>query len=162
MSELIKPFAIRQIGEIQLNDGEVEAFYGVVLEGDIEAVRAVGAFFGESVSVVPRTPAPVRAEGEAITDEMRREIERDVKSKLRLAFRKALSELPEIAPREIASVLSSVHMQNEFLNEGKRLQRVHGTDAVAPRVEQECGAGAWSFMRQGIRAALKAEDSLHG
>lgn len=83
-----------------------------------------------------------------------REAEYNVKSRLRLAFRKALAELPEIAPAEIRSVLSSVHMQDEFLAEGKRLQRVHGLDAVAPRVEQECGAGAWSFMRQGVRAAL--------
>lgn len=76
------------------------------------------------------------------------------RSKLRIAFRKALSDLPEIAPAEIASVLASVHMRDEFLTEGKRLQMKHGVRAVAPRVEQECGAGAWSFMRAGIISAL--------
>lgn len=91
--------------------------------------------------------------GEPVADA--REIEWNVKSKIRLAFRKALATLPEIAPAEIASVLSSVHMQDEFFVEGKRLQMEHGTDAVAPRVEQECGAGAWSFMRKGVLAALQ-------
>ena len=80
------------------------------------------------------------------------------KTRLRVEFRKALSDLPEIAPREIASVLSSVHMRDEFFNEGKRLQRIHGLDAVAPRVEQECGAGAWSLMRNGVLAARKGKD----
>lgn len=89
----------------------------------------------------------------SVSDEERREIEWDVKSKIRIAFRRALSELPEIAPREVASILAAVHMQEEFLNEGKRLQIKHGLDAVPPRVEQECGAGAWSFMRQGVLAA---------
>lgn len=82
------------------------------------------------------------------------ELARDERSKLRLAFRKALTALPEIAPPEISAILSSVQMRDEFLNEGKRLQEKHGTVAVAPRVEQECGAGAWSFMREGVRAAL--------
>ena len=77
------------------------------------------------------------------TEKLAREIERNVKAKLRLAFRKALADLPEIAPKEIASILSSVHMRDEFIIEGKRLQRKHGLDAVPPRVEQECGAGAW-------------------
>lgn len=94
-------------------------------------------------------------------DELVREALFDFKSKLRLAFRKALSELPEIAPPEIRSVLSSVHMQDEFWEEGKRLQAKHGTDAVSPRVEQECGAGAWSFMRAGVLAArLKAKQDV--
>jgi len=88
-----------------------------------------------------------------------REIELNIKAKLRLAFRKALADLPEIAPPEIRSVLSSVHMQDEFFREGKRLQIAHGLDSVAPRVEQECGAGAWSFMRQGVLAALTSPAS---
>lgn len=105
------------------------------------------------------SPASTQEPDDAdVREEQRREIERDVKSKLRLAFRKALSTLPEIAPSEIASVLASVHMQDEFLAEGKRLQMRHGLDAVAPRVEQECGAGAWSFMRQGVLAALREKD----
>jgi hypothetical protein len=83
-----------------------------------------------------------------------REALADAKANLRLAFRKALSDLPEIAPPEIAAVLSSVHMNDEFLNEGKRLQMEHGLAAVAPRMEQECGAGAWSFMRAGVAFAL--------
>jgi len=82
-----------------------------------------------------------------------REIEQNLKARQRVAFRRALAELPEIAPPEVASLLSSVHMQDEFFSEGKRLQRLHGTDAVAPRVEQECGAGAWSLMRQGVLSA---------
>lgn len=73
-----------------------------------------------------------------------------------MAFRKALSELPEVAPPEVASILSSVHMRDEFFNEGKRLQMLYGTGAVAPRVEQECGAGAWSFMRQGVATAIRS------
>lgn len=93
----------------------------------------------------------------ALEAELRREIERDVKSRLRMEFRKALSELPEIAPPLIASILSSVHMHDAFWEEGKRLQRVHGLEAVAPRVEQECGAGAWAFMRAGVVAALSPE-----
>lgn len=84
-----------------------------------------------------------------------REAVLNYKAKLRVAFRKALSDLPEIAPTEIASILSSVHMQDEFWKEGKRLQLEHGLDAVAPRVEQECGAGAWSFIRRGILSALE-------
>lgn len=100
---------------------------------------------------LPPASAPTEVGGEA---EVEREITLNVKAKLRLAFRRALSELPEIAPPEVASVLSSVHMQDEFLIEGKRLQREHGTEAVAPRVEQECGAGAWSFMRKGVMAAI--------
>lgn len=87
----------------------------------------------------------------------REEAMRNAKANLRLAFRKALADLPEIAPAEVASVLSSVHMRDEIFNEGKRLQCVHGTDAVAPRVEQECGAGAWSFMRQGVLAAKQPD-----
>lgn len=87
-------------------------------------------------------------------DEREREIERNVKARLRLAFRKALSELPEIAPPEIRSILASVHMRDAFINEGKRLQIKHGLDAVPPRVESECGAGAWSFIRSGVLAAL--------
>lgn len=75
------------------------------------------------------------------------------KTRLKIAFRRALSDLPEIAPPEIRGLLSSVHMSDAFINEGKRLQRVHGLDAVAPRVEQECGAGAWSLMRSGVLAA---------
>lgn len=88
-------------------------------------------------------------------DEAVREAELNTKSKIRLAFRKALSSLPEIAPPEVRPVLSSVLMRDEFINEGKRLQREHGVDAVAPRVEQECGAGAWSFMRAGVLSALE-------
>jgi hypothetical protein len=87
-------------------------------------------------------------------DKQTREIERNVKARLRLVFRKALSDLPEIAPPEIASILSGVFMRDEFINEGKRLQRKHGLTAVPPRVEQECGAGAWSFIRAGVLAAL--------
>lgn len=79
-----------------------------------------------------------------------REIELNLKARQRVAFRRALAELPEIAPPEVASLLSSVHMNDAFLCEGRRLQMKHGLDAVAPRVEQECGAGAWSFMRQGV------------
>ena len=90
-----------------------------------------------------------------IPDDLRREIERDVKAKIRIEFRRALHELPEVAPPLVASILSSVHMRDEFLAEGKRLQFKHGLDAVAPRVEQECGAGAWSFMRAGVLAALE-------
>lgn len=95
---------------------------------------------------------------ETDTEELAREIERNIKARFRLAFRKALAELPEIAPREIASILSSVHMRDEFYSEGKRLQLKHGLDAVPPRVEQECGAGAWSFMRNGVLAALASRD----
>ena len=94
---------------------------------------------------------------EEMVEERVREAILNLKAQQRMAFRKALAELPEIAPPEVRSVLSSVHMQDEFHREGKRLQREFGTDAVAPRVEQECGAGAWSFMRQGVRAALKEE-----
>ncbi|NTA34367.1 hypothetical protein G6K96_21785 [Agrobacterium vitis] len=75
------------------------------------------------------------------------------RTRLKIAFRRALSDLPEIAPPEIRAVLSSVHMSDVFVNEGRRLQRVHGLNAVAPRVEQECGAGAWSLMRNGVFAA---------
>ena len=82
-----------------------------------------------------------------------REAVLNYKAKLRAAFRKALSDLPEIAPSEISSILSSVYMKDEFWREGKRLQLEHGLDAVAPRVEQECGARAWSFIRQGILTA---------
>jgi len=82
-----------------------------------------------------------------------REAVLNYKAKLRAAFRKALSDLPEIAPSEISSILSSVYMKDEFWREGKRLQLEHGLDAVAPRLEQECGAGAWSFIRQGILTA---------
>ena len=89
--------------------------------------------------------------------EEKREIERDIIARLRLVFRKALSDLPEIAPPEIARVLSSVHMRDEFIEEGKRLQRIHGLDAVPPRVEQECGAGAWSMMRSGVLTARTNE-----
>jgi hypothetical protein len=75
------------------------------------------------------------------------------RTRLKIAFRRALSDLPEIAPPEIRGLLSSVQMADVFVNEGKRLQRVHGLDAVAPRLEQECGAGAWSLMRNGVLAA---------
>ncbi len=88
-------------------------------------------------------------------EDLEREIEQNVKAHIRLAFRKALSDLPEIAPADVVSVLSSVLMRDEFLLEGKRLQMEHGVSAVAPRVEQECGAGAWSFMREGVLHALK-------
>ena len=91
-----------------------------------------------------------------------REAVLNLKTKQRLAFRKALAELPEIAPPEVQSVLSSVHMQEEFMQEGKRLQHEFGTDAVPPRVEQECGAGAWSFMRQGVLAARKSLGGCNG
>lgn len=79
------------------------------------------------------------------------------KTRLKVAFRRALSDLPEIAPPEIAGLLSSVHMADVFMAEGKRLQRIHGIDAVSPRVEQECGAGAWSFMRNGVVAAKEGK-----
>lgn len=83
-----------------------------------------------------------------------REAELNLKARQRAAFREALSELPEIAPPEVRAVLASVHMRDEFIREGKRLQREFGFDAVAPRVEQECAAGAWSFMRQGVLASM--------
>lgn len=102
------------------------------------------------------TKDAVLAEIEAAADARAREAVLNFKSRLRVAFRKALSGLPEIAPAEIASVLSSVHMQDEFWSEGRRLQLKYGLDAVAPRVEQECGAGAWSFMRQGVLSALSS------
>lgn len=88
-----------------------------------------------------------------MSEEEAREIELNLKARQRVAFRKALADLPEIAPPEIRALLASVHMDDLFFEEGKRLQREHGLDAVSPRVEQECGAGAWSFMRQGILAA---------
>lgn len=65
MSDL-KPFTLYQIGEIQLEDDEESGFTGVVLRGDHDAVRAVAHLFHEPVAIVPATPAPVRAEGEAI------------------------------------------------------------------------------------------------
>lgn len=79
------------------------------------------------------------------------------RTKLKIAFRRALSDLPEIAPPEIRGLLSSIHMSDVFQSEGKRLQRIHGLDAVAPRVEQECGAGAWSLMRKGVLAAKERD-----
>ena len=71
MSDL-KPFTLYQIGEIRLEDDEESGFTGVVLRGDHDAVRAVAHLFHEPVAIVPATPAPVRAEGEAITDDMLR------------------------------------------------------------------------------------------
>jgi len=46
-------------------------------------------------------------------------------------------------------------MHDAFFQEGKRLQMEYGVDVVAPRVEQECGAGAWSFMRAGVLASTR-------
>ncbi|WP_048647519.1 hypothetical protein [Nitratireductor soli] len=120
--------------------------YGVNLIDDAEV---------EIEPLYTRPSPPIAISDEQVERETR-EIERNVKSKLRAAFRKALSDLPEIAPPEIASVLSNVHMQDEFLSEGKRLQMQHGLAAVPPRVEQECGAGAWSLMRAGVLSALSA------
>ena len=99
--------------------------------------------------------APQPSDRGEVSEQQRREIAFDVKREIRFAFRKALVELPEIAPPEISGLLASVMMHDAFLTEGKRLQREHGTDAVAPRVEQECAAGAWSFMRQGVLTALE-------
>ena len=90
-----------------------------------------------------------------VSEQQRREIAFDVKREIRYAFRRALAELPEIAPPEISVLLASVQMNDAFMTEGKRLQWERGTDAVPPRVEQECAAGAWSFMRQGVLAALE-------
>ena len=120
------------------------------LGGLDEAKAAAQADFNRRI-LSTIVSSPVSAE---VTEEQRRMIAFDVKREIRMAFQKALADLPEIAPPEISVLLSSVHMDDAFQNEGCRLQRVHGTDAVAPRVEQECAAGAWSFMRQGILAAV--------
>lgn len=129
--------------------------HGQITQREDEASRAIA----EGKRVVRYTASIATPPAERVVDaDAVREALLDAKAKLRMAFRKALSELPEIAPTEIKSVLSSVHMREEFINEGKRLQLEHGTDAVAPRVEQECGAGAWSFMRSGVLTALAAKD----
>lgn len=138
-----------------LDDKAVEKAAAILLgrvnAPEQEVYRAARAAITAYLDEVARTAPSAAQEAE---DEQRREIERDVKAKLRVAFRNALDGLPEIAPREIASILSAVHMRDEFWNEGRRLQREHGLDAVAPRVEQECGTGAWSFMRAGVLSAL--------
>ncbi len=127
-----------------------------VLRAELEQVKQTLAVRDHESDFLKRRgdKAVKRAEAAERLAGARREIECDVKSKIRVAFRKALSDLPEIAPNEIASVLSSVPMRDEFFVEGKRLQMKHGVSAVAPRVEQECGAGAWSFMRAGVLSAL--------
>lgn len=100
--------------------------------------------------------------GDGLEEHERRMIAFYVKREIRVAFRKALADLPEIAPPEISVLLSSVHMSDAFFLEGKRLQREHGTDAVALGVEQECAAGVWSFMRQGVAAALNRQAAKEG
>lgn len=114
-----------------------------------EAVERYGKSFFANPDLIWKTL--LGAQQNAQEEDVRSAV--DAKFAVRVAFRKAVQSLPEIAPKEVLAVLGSVPMSDAFFHEGKRLQRLYGLDAVAPRVEQECAAGVWSFMRQGILAA---------
>lgn len=151
--------AEREAGLVEALKWEIRPFgwsspnpFGLPFEAtSLEQRNRIEIEYKKRVLSLLRTRQPTSQDAE---NEVLKEHERNIYSKLRVAFRRALADLPEIAPEEIRRVLSTVHMQDEFHAEGRRLQMKHGLDAVAPRVEQECGAGAWSFMRQGVLEAL--------
>lgn len=68
------------------------------------------------------------------------------------ALVKALRELPEVPDWRVLHLLSRAAQFPEDANIGKRMQREHGLDAIAPKVEYEMGAGMWSRLRAGLLA----------
>lgn len=126
--------------------GDVKLLHGCVRE------HLSGSEIGAVVDAVLEAVLP-RIEQD-VPDHQRRAIELDTMMMVRRDFRRAIVVLPEIAPPGVAFILSTASLGDAFWQEGKAIQREHGLSAVPPRVEQECGAGTWSFMRKGIMAGL--------
>lgn len=74
-------------------------------------------------------------------EDLRKEVRRQWDT--RNAFVKALKELPEVPDWRVLKLLSRAAKFPEDWESGKRMQRKHGLDAIAPRTEYEMGAGLW-------------------
>ena len=72
-------------------------------------------------------------------DDLRKEVRRQWDT--RNALVKALRELPEVPDWRVLKLLSHAAKFPEDGEIGKSMQRTHGFDAIAPRVEYEMGAG---------------------
>lgn len=84
-------------------------------------------------------------------EELRKEIRREWDAKHALV--KALKELPEVPDWRVLKLLSRAASFPADASIGKAMQREHGLDAIAPRVESEMGAGLWSRIRAGLLAS---------
>jgi len=65
----------------------------------------------------------------------------------------ALNELPEVPNRNVLVLLAEPAMNvrgKNFGDIGKKLQRIHGVDAVPPNCEIEHGAGLWKVLRDAV------------
>lgn len=81
-------------------------------------------------------------------EELRKEIRREWDTKHALV--KALKELPEVPDWRVLKLLSRAAVFPDDANVGKTMQREHGLEAIAPRVESEMGAGLWKRIRDGL------------
>lgn len=81
-------------------------------------------------------------------EDLRKEVRRQWDA--RNALVKALKELPEVPDWRVLKMLSHSAKFPEDANIGKAIQREHGLEAIAPRVEYEMGAGLWKRIRDGL------------
>lgn len=92
-------------------------------------------------------------------EELRKEVRREWDAKHALVD--ALRNLPEVPDWRVLKLLSRAATFPDDASIGKAMQRVHGLDAVAPRLESEMGAGLWSRIRAGLLATSSSPSSPH-
>ena len=83
-------------------------------------------------------------------EDLRKEVRRQWDA--RNALVRALRDLPEVPDWRVQRLLGMADT-NEDANIGKRLQREHGFDLIAPKFEYEIGAGLWHRIREGLIAS---------
>lgn len=81
-------------------------------------------------------------------EELRKEVRREWDAKHSLV--KALKELPEVPDWRVLKLLSHAAAFPDDATIGKAMQRVHGLESIAPKVEYEMGAGLWKRIRDGL------------
>lgn len=84
-------------------------------------------------------------------EDLRKEVRRQWDA--RNALVKALRDLPEVPDWRVLKLLSHAAHFPDDAEIGKAMQRQHGFEAIAPKVEYEMGAGLWKRIRDGLTDA---------
>lgn len=84
-------------------------------------------------------------------EELRKEVRREWDAKAALV--RALRDLPSVPDWRVLRLLSRAAVFPDDGNTGKAMQKEHGLEAIAPKVEYEMGAGLWKRIRDGLTEA---------